>query len=200
MLSETYILYASDHHQLLNRRRLFSAKICSGICMAERIANYCDAVLIIDTLCKPGYKCCVSRDAFGDFPPPELVVIDRTNSSRYDEKNSDGTFNKISSSSTTVRPDTSLSTNVSTIIATTVTTTTLPTITTTSKLVSLKPCKGQCRSDLFALLCDNVDSDADCPAEGSVLTICCINEPPSPPPPQKTVKRLAIQRVNLNRL
>ncbi|XP_067212905.1 protein masquerade isoform X2 [Linepithema humile] len=163
-----------------------STKVCSGICMAERIANYCDAVLMIDTLCKPSYKCCVSRDAFGDFPPPELLVIDRTNSSRYDEKNGDGTFNKISSPSTTMRPNTSLSTNVSTIvIATTVTTTMLPSITTTTRSnpAPLKPCKGQCKSDLSAFFCDNIDSDADCPAEGSVLTICCINEPP--PPPQK---------------
>lgn len=161
--------------------------------MAERIANYCDAVLVIDTLCKPGYKCCVSRDAFGEFPPPELLVIDRTNSSRYDEKNSDGTFNKISSPST-VRPDTSLSTNVSTIIATTaVTTTTLPTVTTTRfKPVSLKPCRGKCKSDLSAFFCDHIDSDADCPAEGSVVTVCCIN------PPQKTVKKFNIQRTDLN--
>lgn len=165
--------------------------------MAERIADYCDAVLVIDTLCKPGYKCCVSRDAFGDSPPPELLVIDRTNSSRYDEKNNSGVSNKISSMSTTARPplylpNTSLSTNVSTAISTTVTTTTIAKqpLTTTStttirpKPIPLKLCKGECTSGLSALFCDNIDSDADCPADGSVLTVCCVSEPP---PPAKTV-------------
>ncbi|XP_011631223.1 protein masquerade [Pogonomyrmex barbatus] len=171
-----------------------SMKTCSGICMAERIADYCDAVLIIDTLCKPGYKCCVSRDAFGDSPPPELLVIDRLNSSRYDEKNGSGASSKISSPLTTTRPNTSLSTSISvtaTTIATTMTTMATTTVATRQpstaattirpKPIPFKQCKGECTSGLSALFCDNIDGDADCPADGSVLTVCCINEPP----PQK---------------
>lgn len=162
-------------------------KTCSGICMAERIADYCDAVLIIETLCKPGYKCCVSRDAFGDSPPPELLVIDRTNSSRYNEKNGSGTFSEISSPSTTIQSNVSTdvpataSTTTMTTMMTTVTTmmtTRQPSTTTRPKPLALKPCKGKCTSGLSALFCDNIDGDADCPADGSVLTICCVNESP----------------------
>lgn len=160
--------------------------------MAERIADYCDAVLVIDVLCKPGYKCCVSRDAFGDSPPPELLVIDRLNSSRYDEKN--GASSKVSSPLTTTRPN--MSTSVSaTAITTIAMTTTMPTstlmaatrqpptaMTTTSlsttrpKPVPFKPCKGKCTSGLSALFCENIDGDADCPPDDSVLTVCCVNE------------------------
>lgn len=163
--------------------------------MAERIADYCDAVLMIDTLCKPSYKCCVSRDAFGDSPPPELLVIDRLNSSRYDEKNGGGAFSKVSSPLTTMRPKTSSSMSVSTttaIATTTMTTTTDTAImaatrqpstvmtTTRPKPVLFKPCEGKCTSGLSALFCDNIDGDADCPPDDSVLTVCCISESQKP--------------------
>ncbi|XP_076473834.1 trypsin-like serine protease domain-containing protein masquerade isoform X1 [Bombus vancouverensis nearcticus] len=148
-----------------------SSKTCSGICMAERIADYCDAVLVIDTLCKPGYKCCVSRDAFGDSPPPELLVIDRTNSSRIDEKTGLNTSYKGSSPFTTVRSNMITSTSIaSTTIATTTTIAKQPTTTTRPKITVRKPCKGECVSGFFALLCDKVDGEAECPDDGS----CCV--------------------------
>ncbi|CAK9807341.1 Protein masquerade [Anthophora plagiata] len=148
-----------------------STKTCTGICMAERIADYCDAVLIIDTLCKPGYKCCVSRDAFGDSPPPELLVIDRTNSSRFDEKTSVNTSHKNSSPSTTMRPNTIISSSTPTItVATTITMTKQPMTTIRPKIPVTNPCKGECVSGFFALLCDKVDGDAECPDDGS----CCV--------------------------
>ncbi|XP_076233939.1 trypsin-like serine protease domain-containing protein masquerade [Calliopsis andreniformis] len=147
-----------------------SLKTCTGICMAERIADYCDAVLVIESLCKPGYKCCVSRDAFGDSPPPELRVIDRANSSRFDEKTSVNTSHK--GSSTTTRPSISDHTNVSTTTTpiTTITTTQHPTTTIRPKITNKKPCKGECVSGFFAILCDKVDADAECPDDGS----CCV--------------------------
>ncbi|KOC70455.1 Plasma kallikrein, partial [Habropoda laboriosa] len=147
------------------------SKTCSGICMAERIADYCDAVLIIDTLCKPGYKCCVSRDAFGDSPPPELLVIDRTNSSRFDEKTGVNTSHKGSSPSTTMRPNTIISSSAPTITSpTTITMTKQPMSTIRPKIPVTNPCKGECVSGFFALLCDKVDGDAECPDDGS----CCV--------------------------
>ncbi|XP_054000991.1 protein masquerade isoform X3 [Hylaeus anthracinus] len=148
-----------------------STKTCSGICMAERIADYCDAVLVIDSLCKPGYKCCVSRDAFGDTPPPELLVIDRTNSSRVDEKTGVSTLYKGPLSPTTAKPNSSISTSmVTTTPATTGTMAKQPTTTTRPKITVKKPCKGECVSGFFALLCDKVDGEAECPDDGS----CCI--------------------------
>ncbi|KOX79829.1 Plasma kallikrein [Melipona quadrifasciata] len=148
-----------------------SSKTCSGICMAERIADYCDAVLVIDTLCKPGYKCCVSRDAFGDSPPPELLVIDRANSSRFDEMTGLNTSYKGSSPSTTMRPNMITSTSIaSTTVATTTTITKQPATTIRPKITVRKPCKGECVSGFFALLCDKVDGEAECPDDGS----CCV--------------------------
>lgn len=150
---------------------IFAAKGCTGICMAERIADYCDAVLMIDALCKPGYKCCVSRDAFGESPPAELLVIDRTNSSRFDEKTGVNTSHKGSSTPATVRPNTAISTSVSTTMTTTTTVTTKqPTTTIRPKISGKKPCKGECVSGFFALLCDKVDGEAECPDDGS----CCV--------------------------
>ncbi|EFN81044.1 Plasma kallikrein [Harpegnathos saltator] len=180
-----------------------SVKTCSGICMSERMANYCDAVLVIDTLCKSGFKCCVSRDVFGDSPPPELLVIDRTKSnenSSYNEKNSGGAFSKTSSTPMTTRPNTSLSTSVSTTLTTTTTTTTIMTtrqpppmpLTTTTTTARPEPCRGECMNDLSALLCDNIDSYAYCPADGFILTVCCMNES-SPAKTETTTTTTTIQ-------
>lgn len=41
----------------------------------------------------------------------------------------------------------------------------------------IQPCKGECVSGLFALFCDDVDTEAHCPDEGS----CCITAPTPAP-------------------
>lgn len=137
--------------------------------MAERIADYCEAILAIESLCKVGFKCCVSRDAFGLSPPPELMVIDRSNSSRYDEK--------IQLSNKSVLTSTAWpSTDVSIVSLATLTTTTqtpsLTTVQTDEKRPTLrKPCSGACIYGILAtFLCPTIDEDADCAGEGS----CCI--------------------------
>lgn len=58
-----------------------AVKACPGVCVAERIADYCEAVLNVLELCKPGLRCCVSRDSYGDGElPPNLVLMDRNGS------------------------------------------------------------------------------------------------------------------------
>ena len=146
--------------------------------MAERIADYCDAVLNVDSFCKAGYRCCVSRDAFGDSPPPELVIIDRTksNGTRYEDKTA------ATTSSTTPGKGAEMATKFSTIqsstnsVTTTTSTTSISSTTPSErpKPAHGKPCKGECVNGLFALFCDNIDSDADCPGDAS----CCITDPP----------------------
>lgn len=163
--------FVSQQFHSFTETLLFPAKTCTGICMAERIADYCDAVLAIDTLCKSGYKCCVSRDAFGDAPPPELLIIDRANSSRFDEKTALNISYKGPSSSTTLRPNTVTSTSISVGTMGTIATTGKPQTTTTRPKITVKtPCKGECVSGFFALLCDKVDGEAECPDDGS----CCV--------------------------
>ncbi|XP_015610458.1 protein masquerade [Cephus cinctus] len=135
-----------------------SAKTCSGICMAERLADYCDAVLMINSICNPGFRCCVSRDTYGNTPPPELMVIDRTksNSSRITEKN---TTSPSRTTTTTPRPTTTTTSNAP------------PTTHSRPKPANRRPCKGECTNGFFALLCDGIDKDADCP-DGS---LCCVS-------------------------
>lgn len=66
---------------LLVLRGVCAVKACPGVCVAERIADYCEAVLNVLDLCKPGLRCCVSRDSYGDGElPPNLVLMDRNGS------------------------------------------------------------------------------------------------------------------------
>uniref|UniRef100_A0ABD2X1G0 Peptidase S1 domain-containing protein n=1 Tax=Trichogramma kaykai TaxID=54128 RepID=A0ABD2X1G0_9HYME len=189
-------------------------KTCPGYCMAERIAHYCDAVLSIDSLCNPDQRCCVERDVFGDSPPAELLVIDRTKSNltRVEEKTGQTSVAASSSTSQTPRPSPrpkptasvtsswfSQSSNAggsgSTKIqasgppATATTGAAVTTTTTTSTSATPrpkpagpstteappKPCKGECVSAFFALICENVDTDADC----GDSAYCCIRDPPT---------------------
>lgn len=47
---------------------------CPGVCVADRIAEYCEAYLITPGLCKSQSKCCVSRDIYPDKVPADLRV------------------------------------------------------------------------------------------------------------------------------
>jgi kallikrein len=159
--------------------------------MAERIANYCDAVLNVESLCKPGYRCCVSRDLFGDSPPAELLVIDRTKSNltRVEETSPTSASavtaalsHHASGPSTAVAVHAASTTTTTTTTArttTTTTTTTTPPTTQTStprprpaSQEPPKPCTGECVSPFFALICENVDTEADCGDSG----YCCIRD------------------------
>lgn len=49
-------------------------KACPGVCVADRIAEYCEAYLTTSGLCKAGSKCCVSQDIYPDKPPADFHV------------------------------------------------------------------------------------------------------------------------------
>ncbi|KAJ8923868.1 hypothetical protein NQ315_010450 [Exocentrus adspersus] len=134
-----------------------------GVCVAEKIADYCEAILNIGNLCKPGLKCCVSSNTFGDKIPVTLVYPNKT-------KNNNN-YSYIEQRTT---PHPTLTTN--------------PLLTKTTTVPSvLKNCEGECVGDFFALFCDNIDTEAECPNEGS----CCITSPSNeeslPPPPAHPV-------------
>ncbi|XP_043277606.1 protein masquerade [Venturia canescens] len=139
---------------------------CSGICIESRIADYCEAVVKIDSLCKPGHRCCVSRDSFGNDPPPEFYVIDRTkiNVTRQDEKHVEKNITTTIPTTTTSRPSPTTTTSYSAVATTP----------TRLKPAPRRPCRGECFNGLFALFCDDIDKDAECPSDGS----CCISLPP----------------------
>jgi len=137
----------------LNQKCLSTAvdttKGCPGVCVAERIADYCEAVLDISSLCKPGLRCCVSRDVYGaDKAPPELIILDRQNKTRLSTTMAPNAADRMQAT-TTMKP------------TTTTTTTNAP----TSMTAFGKPCKGECVSGLFALFCDDVDTEATCPGK-----------------------------------
>nr|CAD7392921.1 unnamed protein product [Timema cristinae] len=133
-------------------------KACPGVCVAERIADYCEAVLDVKELCKTGLRCCVSRDVYGDTDlPPNLIIMDR-NTSRLPSSSSGQGGGGGSSSP----PD--------------ISTTPIPSPR-PPPATPLKPCKGECVTGLFALFCDDIDTQAVCPEDGS----CCITNPAPPP-------------------
>nr|XP_023016770.1 serine proteinase stubble [Leptinotarsa decemlineata] len=133
-----------------------------GVCVAEKIANYCEAILNTEDLCKPGLKCCVSSVTFDGKIPPNSIYPNKTKSN----------YTKIETR-TTPKP-TYTTTHVQK-TTTTVATTVRPQI--------LKECSGECVSGILGLFCDDIDSEADCPNQGS----CCItasdsSEEPTPKP------------------
>ncbi|KAF4514078.1 UNVERIFIED_CONTAM: hypothetical protein B566_EDAN018959, partial [Ephemera danica] len=139
-------------------------KSCPGVCVAEHIADYCEAVLDIPSLCKPGVRCCVSRDVFDkEKPPPELIIMDRQK------------LNKTTPSAAATTPLPPRASTPS------------PSSTAATAPSFSKPCRGECVSGLFALFCDDVDTEASCPGDDS----CCITNPVPPAQnkqPEKTTE------------
>ncbi|XP_039149313.1 protein masquerade isoform X2 [Drosophila simulans] len=194
------------------------ANNCTGVCVADRIAEYCEAYLTSDGLCKEGTKCCVSLDEYSNGKLPKDIYIPAKHMSNLKPNQ---TLSEKSA------PAKSSSTSTSTTTTTTSTTTTPeparinnsspkptkhkkhPTTTTTeaaeeeeeqeteedgeeeepplsNKLKSgqgqgqvLKECEGECMNGIFAIFCDDIDSDAFCPGEGS----CCVTGGASEAPP-----------------
>jgi hypothetical protein len=40
------------------------SETCPGVCIADRLSGFCEAILNIDGVCKPGLKCCISKQLF----------------------------------------------------------------------------------------------------------------------------------------
>ncbi|XP_026809322.1 protein masquerade [Rhopalosiphum maidis] len=149
--------------------------VCPGVCVAERIADYCEAVLNVTEMCKTGLRCCVSKDAFAGAE--HLVVLDR-NSTRISLNNAPHRPPPPSSTTTTASTTTAAADTSASAAA-------------PPPPVGSKQCRGECVSGLFALFCDDVDADAYCPGDDSS---CCVTapadgqsgqqQPPPPPPPR----------------
>ncbi|XP_008488273.1 protein masquerade-like [Diaphorina citri] len=94
-------------------------------------------------LCKPGLRCCVSKDAYSGTLPPNLVIMERNGTKPNSGSQSSSTTPYVSSTS-----------------AVTQTTTSRP-----QQPAGSKPCHGECVSGLFALFCDDIDTTASCPGD-----------------------------------
>uniref|UniRef100_A0A1B0CAP5 Putative serine proteinase stubble-like isoform x1 n=1 Tax=Lutzomyia longipalpis TaxID=7200 RepID=A0A1B0CAP5_LUTLO len=166
-------------------------KACPGVCVADHIAEYCEAYLKTPDLCKTGSKCCVSRDIYPDKPPADLYVPSHVVKPTTGRPNS-GTHKVESQHKTTTEP---------------------PRQKTNSPVKNGKPpnkynkitsgnrnpekeapaskpqskaCSGECVSGLFALFCDDIDAEAYCPGEGS----CCITNSAEDDRVQTTTPRI----------
>ncbi|XP_058058877.1 protein masquerade [Anopheles bellator] len=151
---------------------------CPGVCVADRIADYCEAYLTTAGLCKSGTKCCVSRDIYPDNAPDDLYVP----TAHFDTKSNRTTTPKPYVKATTERPATTEEPIRSKTNPTPKPTpkptkappakqkTTPPAPLAGGQGPVFKECEGECVNGLFALFCDDLDSEAFCPNEGS----CCI--------------------------
>ncbi|XP_077294936.1 trypsin-like serine protease domain-containing protein masquerade [Arctopsyche grandis] len=144
-----------------------SVKTCPGVCVADRIAEYCEAYLTTGDLCKTGLRCCVSRDNYGDKPPDNLFVP-----------------NKGSGKITNVSKPTPRPTSTTSQI-----TTSAPRPKQPEQSTSGKSCSGECVSGIFALFCDDIDSDADCPGDGSCCVTNAVSDATTPAPRTTTTRR-----------
>ncbi|XP_076261682.1 trypsin-like serine protease domain-containing protein masquerade [Rhynchophorus ferrugineus] len=148
-----------------------------GVCVEERVADYCEAILNSSNLCKPKLRCCVSSDTYGDNPPPDIIFPNKTKVNHT----------KIETRTT---PKTTTSTKTTTTSTTPATTPYLVKVNdpTTSKPEFVKQCTGECTNGFFALLaCNDIDPNASCPNSEA----CCISSPEEEesaeePPPKTT--------------
>lgn len=52
-----------------------AADKCKGVCVTDRIAEYCEAYLTSSDWCKEGTKCCVSLDDYANTKMPKDIYI-----------------------------------------------------------------------------------------------------------------------------
>lgn len=101
-----------DNHFKINPLQILSIipggnNNCLGVCVAERIADYCEAVLNDANLCKPGLRCCVSKDAYSGTLPPNLVIMERNGTKPNSGSQSSSTTPYVSSTSAVTQTTTS---------------------------------------------------------------------------------------------
>lgn len=66
--------------------------MCPGVCVANRISEYCEAALDVAELCRSGLRCCVSGDLFLDVdePPKEFVLLNPKRPQEEGEEEGEG--------------------------------------------------------------------------------------------------------------
>ena len=149
----------------LTRFFFLAIKICPGVCVAEGISGYCDAIFKVSGLCKDNQKCCVPSNLFdGQDPPAEFQINANPESvepvttplpipqsiPQLPEDFSQPGF----------RPNPNQP---------------LPRPPSFNEVPQELVCKGTCVTGFFAFLCDAIDDQALCPKGGR----CCITKKPT---------------------
>ncbi|XP_053952471.1 protein masquerade [Anastrepha ludens] len=192
---------------------------CTGVCVADRIAEYCEAYLTTSGLCTAGTKCCVSLNDYANTKLPKDIYVPAKHMANLHNMQYKNNKTSIATKQTATKATTSTTSASSTTITTpeparTKITNNInankpakhkktpPTTTTTTEDPAdeeqevedddaeaegetnneandkaenpngqtLKECEGECMNGIFAIFCDDIDSEAFCPGEGS----CCV--------------------------
>ncbi|KAK8727646.1 hypothetical protein OTU49_009673, partial [Cherax quadricarinatus] len=158
-----------------------SLRVCPGVCVANRISEYCEAALDVNQLCRSGLRCCVSGDLFLDVdePPKEFVLL---NPKKSTEKTEDVREQERTSTERPTTITTSATTSRSTHLTTVYTRHTVPTTKPPRDIPQEIRCKGTCVAGFFAFLCDEIDRFGVCPRGGR----CCVTQRRQPKPKPST--------------
>lgn len=127
--------------------------------MANHIAEYCEAYLITNGLCKIGSKCCIPLDNNTDKSSPDLR-IPKNDTVKPTKTVTSTNLNSQRPKLPPSKPNTNRPTKPQEPSRESI----------EGNQINHRPCDGECVSGLFALFCDSLDEDAFCPNEGS----CCI--------------------------
>lgn len=156
---------------------------CPGVCVADRIAEYCEAYLITGGLCKSGSKCCVSRDIYPADKMPADLRIPNAQSSAQTTNNRTNPPSKPTKTSMQPSPTQGARPKPTKVI--TSSHSTRPQTPTRESVemngsnggahngINRHPCAGDCVGSFVSLFCDELDAEAFCPNEG---TCCKTNE------------------------
>eukprot|EP00094_Tigriopus_californicus_P003145 TCALIF_03027-PA protein Name:"Similar to KLKB1 Plasma kallikrein (Homo sapiens)" AED:0.08 eAED:0.09 QI:336/0.62/0.44/1/1/1/9/537/914 len=161
---DTDVQLVDGNEQLLDSSSPTSdaLKSCPGVCVAERLSGFCEAILNINGLCKTDLRCCVAKQYFGGDPPKELVY---PKDGQPPPKPSPGS--NVAKGTTPRAVNTTPRSSVS-----------------PPRSSTANSCRGTCVSGFFALLCDEIDRSIKCPGDGR----CCMTkklDPNGGPPKRK---------------
>ena len=159
---------------------------CPGVCVANRISCFCEAILDIDRLCKSDLRCCVAKKVFEDEDTPKELIFPKD-----DEQCQDGSDNSDDEKDEKVDVKNEEEEEVME------TSESKKDVTvddnedekkdnekeSDSKIPPNVRCRGTCVTGFFSLLCDEIDRSAVCPGSGR----CCITR--SPPRPSNKPKK-----------
>lgn len=147
---------------------LFSDSNCAGVCVPNNLADYCEAYLITNGLCKSGMRCCVSRENYPDKIPDDLRVpmirvhSNHTVSPKPTKSNQPTMSNsprpkpaKIATSRPTKPQEPSRESFDG------------------NHIGGQRSCDGECVGSIIALFCEKTDQDAYCPNDE---TCCFVND------------------------
>lgn len=147
----------------------FSDPNCIGLCVTPSMAEYCEAYLLRNGLCKHNMKCCVSHEDYPDKLPDDFhipvkrVHSNHTISSKPTKSNqltmSNSQRPKQPTKMATSRPNKPQEPSRESIDG--------------NHIGGQRPCDGECVGSLIALFCDKTDGDAYCPNDE---TCCFVND------------------------